>query len=61
MQIDRVMDAFAAHYCAQNPYLFQGMGITFTAQYQSTQLILGVDEIQSTLEIKKTPLKNLLK
>ncbi len=33
MQIDRVMDAFAAHYCAQNPYLFQGMDITFTIQY----------------------------
>jgi hypothetical protein len=25
MQIDRVMDAFAAHYCAQNPFIFQGM------------------------------------
>ena len=23
MQIDRVMDAFAAHYCRQNPYLFE--------------------------------------
>jgi Sec7-like guanine-nucleotide exchange factor len=45
MQIDRVMDAFAAHYCAQNPYLFQGMDITFTIWYQSTQLILGVYEI----------------
>jgi hypothetical protein len=37
MQIDRVMDAFAAHYCAQNPYLFQGMDIAFAIQYlQST-------------------------
>jgi hypothetical protein len=39
MQIDRVMDAFAAHYCAQNPYLFQGMDITFAVQYSLRSML----------------------
>ena len=38
MQIDRVMDAFAAHYCAQNPDIFEEQDTCFILSFSIIML-----------------------
>ena len=43
MQIDRVMDAFAAHYCRQNPYLFEVFHIFTISHWLKADFVASAD------------------
>ncbi|XP_023349535.1 cytohesin-3 isoform X2 [Eurytemora carolleeae] len=51
MQIDRVMDAFAAHYCRQNPYLFEETDTCFILSFSIIMLNTALHNPNAKMKI----------
>lgn len=51
MQIDRVMDAFAAHYCAQNPNIFQEPDTCFILSFSIIMLNTALHNPNAKMKI----------
>jgi len=51
MQIDRVMDAFAQHYCTQNPYIFQEPDTCFILSFSIIMLNTALHNPNAKMKI----------
>merc|ERR1719391_163950 len=51
MQIDRVMDAFAEHYCKQNPYIFQERDTCFILSFSIIMLNTALHNPNAKIKI----------
>ena len=51
MQIDRVMDAFAAHYCKQNPSIFEETDTCFILSFSIIMLNTALHNPNSKMKI----------
>ena len=51
MQIDRVMDAFAAHYCAQNPNIFEERDTCFILSFSIIMLNTALHNPNAKMKI----------
>jgi len=51
MQIDRVMDAFAAHYCKQNPYIFEERDTCFILSFSIIMLNTALHNPNAKMKI----------
>ena len=51
MQIDRVMDSFAAHYCAQNPNIFEERDTCFILSFSIIMLNTALHNPNAKIKI----------